>query len=757
MRIIFTAFSLLFLVAPSIAKASQGPPEFRIRYPSHTVRVTGENLDLMVPFQSPSLIKDSNDRGDWVLEETFDGSMVLGGRGGLVRNDMFRSREGQVVRQTWISERQDLVAFRHIYTNTSRKDVKLKKLVPFQLDGDQKLFSTPEHYRILTQKTLKNGHPEVVNPSETGSLESDPFMIIHDPTLEEENNLFIGAQSYYHHLFEITMQFSGSPGHRVLSSVSAECDFEGVVVPPAGSRTSQWIVLAQDRDAYRLITDYAERVRKFHQVREPATRPYSAYCTWYYHADKYNEELFRGDIAHFKSEHMPFDVFLIDECWSMNQWGDFVANENFPSGMGWVAGEIRSAGYIPGIWTPPFLIDEGTDLAGNHAEWLLKDSKGDMCTFFMNQQDHYILDCTHPGVLDYLEDAYRKLSREWGFKYFKFDFTRAIFVDSDQQFYDKNATSLEAYRMGLEAIRRGVGGDAYISVCGGHYGSSIGIADSQRSGSDVKSIWKEGEIPKYRQNLLRTWMSEFWHVDPDAMMIRRQEIPLPTDERDLTLGLFTDEEAFTNALNQFVGGGLVSFTEDFATIDDDRKALYRHVIPSVNSPSEPIDLFNPEIPEVMLTHISPVCRDLDDWKILSFMNWSNGKRDYEIVLDGKMLQGLGGDQFLVYHFKKREVVGWYRRGDLLQVQGVDPHHSHLYKIMPWDGTRMAFVGTDLHFSSGGVEVAEIVHEDDRVRGLLDTDWEYPVRIVYVIPDTSEKGFSQKSAALVPGQRRFYLD
>lgn len=162
-----------------------------------------------------------------------------------------------------------------------------------------------------------------------------------------------------------------------------------------------------------------------------------------------------------------------------------------------------------------------------------------------------------------------------------------------------------------EAIRRGVGNDAYISVCGGHYGASIGLANSQRSGSDVLSLWDENEISKYRQNILRTWMSRLWHVDPDAMMVRRQVEPLslPSHQK-ITLGLFSDGEAQTNALNQFMGGGLVTTTEDFATIDSDRKELFKHVVPSVNTPSVPVDIYNLNCPEIMSTPIKPFCTSL---------------------------------------------------------------------------------------------------------------------------------------------------
>ena len=582
------------------------------------------------------------------------------------------------------------------------------------------------------------------------SVSCDPFFIINN-NRGEGNNLFIGYQTFDLHLAEIEISFDGD---LKLENITAKCDFEGVDVPPDGSRTSQWVIISQGSDPNLLIDDYTERIRAYYNSEEPGKNAPAVYCTWYYHADNYNEEIFNGDIVQFKKEHLPFDVFLIDECWDVADWGDFEANSLFPHGMKWVAGQINSAGYTAGIWCTPFLVDGESDLSKNHPSWLLKNSKGKLCTFNMNERDHYILDLTFPGVCDYLEDQFRKISRDWGYGYFKFDFMRSVFIDTDQQFFDKTATSLEAYRKGLEAIRRGTGHDAYISVCGGHYGASFGIADTQRSGSDVKSQWDEKELPKYRQNILRTWMAGLWHVDPDAMMVRRQEKALPTDKRSLTTGLFTDDEAFTNTVNQFIGGNLITFTEDFAKIDNDRKMLYKHVIPSVNSASRPLDPFNPVCPEIMLTEITPVCEKLDIWNMLSIINWSNFKKDYEIRLDQKVTGNLKGDRFLVYDFQSGEIIDWISRDETTKIQGVKAHQSRLLKIVPWDGRALMFLGTDLNFSCGGLEIADITYYNNKIAGRLETGWSVPVKLTFVIPGL--KGFETRKVETVPGQKRFFV-
>jgi hypothetical protein len=472
----------------------------------------------------------------------------------------------------------------------------------------------------------------------------------------------------------------------------------------------------------------------------------------------YTEEYFLRDLKALKDlrNRKPFDVFLIDESWGLNLWGDYLPNKQFPSGMKFVADKIKEMGYIPGIWTPPYLVSPTSDLAGKHPDWVLKTSKGDHYTFRMNDKDHWVIDPTYPGVLEHMEESFRKLSEDWGFKYFKFDFMRAVFLEGDYKFFNPHINRLEAYRMGLEAIRHGVGDDAYISVCGGHYGGSIGIADSQRSGSDVVSYWDPNEIPKYRQNMLRTWMSRLWHVDPDAMMVRRSEkSEFPGSHAKLSLGMFTDNEAQVNALNQYIGGGLVTFTENYVTLDADRLELYKHVIPSVNSSSFPIDWYNPTIPSMAVTQVDPVCQHLEKWNTIAIVNWTEHRKTISFTLDDQVVKSLPGNDFLLFEFFSQEVKGLYKRNKLVSMGELDPHSGLLIKIIPWDGRKPVLAGTDLHFSMGGVEIKEWKYDIGSVEGIIETEWLYPVSITTVFPAAND-GFITKRISLQPNQKRFWM-
>jgi hypothetical protein len=266
------------------------------------------------------------------------------------------------------------------------------------------------------------------------------------------------------------------------------------------------------------------------------------------------------------------------------------------------------------------------------------------------------------------------------------------------------------------------------------------------------SIWRSSEIPKFRQNLLRTYMSRLWHVDPDAMMVRRNTVKIHPDS-DLSLGLLTDSEAQTVALNQYLGGGLVCFTEPLAKLDEDRRALYRHVIPSVSSRSVPLDLFEPLCPAIMLTRIVPECRDLEPWITVSFVNWTDAEKTGSLRLDDDVVGSLNSREYLVFDFWKQEVLGVFTSGSSIELGPLSPHANRLLRIAPWTGRTAALAGTDLHFSGGGVEIEDWAAGTDRARGRVKTDWTYPVTVTVAFPDL-EKGFVVMKARVDPQQPSF---
>ena len=717
----------------------------------------------------------------WVHRDRTKRPDVLAGYEGRTVADTYSAPGLELTREVWIADDDGSIAIRQRLRNRSAAPICVRSLIPLRCDGPQSLLVAKrgaEAWQVVVQRRLKNGVPTAFRPGvfdkdyalatgkivETGQgtedehsdrVEADPFCLIRAHDAPSSPVLLIGYLSQTGHLARLLLHIASTGRDVQLDSLVAECEFDSTVLPVGGERTSQWLLIQSGTEPNELVADYAERVGRYHGVKPPPLPAPAVMCTWYYYGPYFTEADLIEDLAYLEQDRIPFDVFLIDECWDMS-WGDWEGSAEWPSGMKAAADRIRALGYRPGIWTCPLLAKIDSRLALEHSEWLLRRDDGTPSVFNMDGPN-YVLDPTVPGVCQHIEELFRKMTNVWGFTYHKLDFTRAIFVDEQVQFYEPGATRLATYRQALEAVRRGAGPDAYISVCGGHYGGSLGLADSQRSGSDVVACWNSPPaLPKFKQNVLRTWMNRLWHVDADAMMVRRREEPInDTRHGILSVGRFTDEEAKTIAVNQYIGGGMVCLTEKFLELDTDRKALYRHVIPPARCSSIPLDPFEPVCPSQMLTRIQPKCIDLGTWVTVAAVNWTDEPREISIELSKSVCSSLQTDCCLAFDFWSQQVLGLVETGAVLDLGTLAPHTNRLIRLAPWDGTTAVLAGTDLHFSGGGVEVSRWQVTANGVEGEVDTHWPLPVRLTVAFP--SKEGYVTAQTTVEPGKRTFCIE
>jgi hypothetical protein len=120
-----------------------------------------------------------------------------------------------------------------------------------------------------------------------------------------------------------------------------------------------------------------------------------------------------------------------------------------------------------------------------------------------------------------------------------------------------------------------------------------------------------------------------------------------------------------------------------------------------------------------------------------------------------MTRNLRGQKFLVYDFRKGEILNYLETGEKILVKDVNGHESRLLKIVPWDGNSAMFIGTDLNFSCGGLEISDVKTGSGIISGNLKTGWQVPVRLSFVIP--SSDGYKMKQLVTEPGQDRFFLN
>ena len=125
-------------------------------------------------------------------------------------------------------------------------------------------------------------------------------------------------------------------------------------------------------------------------------------------------------------------------------------------------------------------------------------------------------------------------------------------------------------------------------------------------------------------------------------------------------------------------------------------------------------------------------------------------------MDESVIGNLKSDRFIVSEFFSQKVLGIFSEKETIELGSIPEHHSRLLRIAPWDGEKPVLTGTDLHFSGGGVEVAEWHANQNNVSGKIDTGWHYPVKLSVAFPSETSKGYFLKTVILSPGQQNFYV-
>src|SRR5262249_15422879 len=237
--------------------------------------------------------------------------------------------------------------------------------------------------------------------------------------------------------------------------------------------------------------------------------------------------------------------------------------------------KIRERGFEPAIWVAPFVAEQGSRVFQQHADWFVQGDDGkplssDRVTVGgWRHAPWYALDGTHPQVQQHFEKVFSTMRRDWGCTYFKLDanFWGAM---HGGHFHDPRATRIEAYRRGMEAIRRGAG-DAFILGCNHPIWPSFGLIHGSRSSGDIKRTWDT--IQKVaRQNLSRNWQNgKLWWNDPDALVLS---------------GTLPEEEYRFHATATLAFGGLVLSGDDLSTLRADRLAMHKKLLPPAATAAE---------------------------------------------------------------------------------------------------------------------------------------------------------------------------
>jgi alpha-galactosidase len=442
--------------------------------------------------------------------------------------------------------------------NLSAAPVPVDYIIPFSSDS---ISSVLPYERFLSEAQLTWNYTgmwydPVKRPSYSFAGFSDPY---------GEAALVIGFDDMSDAVYTLDVDM----GKEQINSITAKCHREGIPLDPGETLSISDLVIKPAKSLTSTLKEYGWIVAG--NMGRSEQEIMNGWCSWYYYYGTldYDDLAANMEAIHELGLKDRVRVMQIDAGWynltreqELKQWkvrGDWLNDHGFkfPMGMKAVAEEIRAQGFIPGIWTAPFLADQPSAIYHEHPGYFI----------YRNGKQTIGLDPSNPEVLDHLRTVFHKLANNDGYAYFKIDFLGAGLFEGTR--HDPALTTVESFREGMMAIRNTVGEKSYILACGAPLAHCIGIVDGARVGHDIATHWvpdrqfnKENGFGGHgvhiaaNQVIFRQWMNRiFWHNDPDGVITRDYEI----DRRGKHPPMAQEDAGLWARLTWFAGGmGLYS-------------------------------------------------------------------------------------------------------------------------------------------------------------------------------------------------------
>jgi alpha-galactosidase len=508
--------------------------------------------------------------------------------------------------------------------------------------------------------------------------------------------LLLGFVTTADQLAEIRLDLDGKD----FAALVARCYLDNITLRPGETLRSERLWVRAGPDPVALLEDWAERTGREMKARIPSTPP-TGWCTWYYFYGENTADDVLENVEGIARHDLPLDVILLDDGYQTGI-GDWLSlnTERFPQGMEPVTDGIRAAGRTPGIWTAPFGAATDSRLFAEHPDWVLRDEAGEPVVGWTHWGvDCYALDCTHPQVLDWLKHTFWRMRSEWGVVFFKIGFIFAAALPGRR--HDSTVTRAQALRRGVEAIRAGIGDDAFLLGCGAPLGPCVGLVDGMRVGPDVDPNWHpiwshDLSMPStesgLRNSLARAaFHGRLWANDPDCLLVR---------QRGPDLDLVLNEMRTLTALVALMGGMTLD-SDHLPKIRPGRLKYLRQALPPTGVAARPLDLFEHEMARLLLL---PVERDWGRWWVAGVTNW--GDRTTEATVRLTSL-GLPPGRYHVYHYWRRRYLG--AADNAVTIPRHQPHETAVLLFKPVSD-RPDLLTSTFHVCQGAVEIADCKFE-----------------------------------------------
>ena len=482
---------------------------------------------------------------------------------------------------------------------------------------------------------------------------------------------------------------------------------DGVLLEPGDTFDSEWgylqVLSLPDPDPGR---EYVSAVARQMEART-RLNPQPQWTHWYHFYQAITAQKFIANLEAIRTvrDQVPFQVVQLDDGYQ-SAWGDWTTtNPKFPRGLQDLAEQIRGAGYTPGLWLAPFVVQPGSTIDREHGDWLLHSASGRLASAgFFYQFFGRALDTTHPAVLEHLHKLGETLTQRWGYRLLKLDFCYAGALPGRR--YDPHVTRAQALRRGLEIFRQAAGDETFLLGCGCPFGPAIGMVDGMRIGPDTAPAWepwfnwaplatkllRQEPSPPALRNSLRHVLNlsclhrRWWWNDPDCLLVRDQDTRL------------SEAEVRSSVTLTGLSGGMLVDSDDLTHLPPERLELLSLLTPILSPGGRALDLLQRDMPE--LYHV-PVQGAAGQWHLVGLFNWGECPASKRISL--AQLGFLAGQPVYVFDFWAQRL--WRTTDTELVFPEIPAHGCRLLRLCAADTPAPALLGDTLHITQG-LEIAE---------------------------------------------------
>jgi melibiase-like protein/alpha galactosidase C-like protein len=360
--------------------------------------------------------------------------------------------------------------------------------------------------------------------------------------------------------------------------------------------------------------------------------------------------------------------------------GDWETNARYPRGHRWLTNEIHGRGFDAGLWLAPFAVTDRSGIPAAHPDWLANDAAAQNPIVWDTRDAWggrvYALDGAHPEVREWLFELAHRVTREWGYDHVTIDYLRWA---AQGIVHHGGRTHAEAYRLGLEAFRDGLGG-ATLLAAGAPLQHAVGLVDAMRIGTANGGAWDSLRALARAAALRSFYHRRVWLNDPDGLLVGP---PL------------AESEARVWATVVAMAGGVTLCSDDLPALPAERLALLQRVIPPppvAAGGGRPVRTTAPE-------GAAWVATGAPGWWTVALVNWED--EPHAITLPLASL-GISGRRFAVYDV--------WRDAPLpdvtTQIAATIPPRTALMLALRAGAARPQVIGTTRHLIQGAVDVAD---------------------------------------------------